>query len=104
MRTVETWSGLSTIVAPTETPKPTSSVTSAATYGAREGTPSGLPAHRTSQLHRYQRGCAGGWNNQTPIWTSASSQQVVQSDGQVHELVECEGGVSTGQLPTNVLE
>lgn len=44
-----------------------------------------------------------GWNQQTPIWTSASSQQVVQPDGQVHQLVESEGGVSAGQLPTDVL-
>ena len=32
-----------------------------------------------------------------------SSQHVVQLDGHVHQLVEGEGGVSTGQLPTDVL-
>ena len=34
---------------------------------------------------------------------SAGSQQVIQPDGQVHQLVELEGGVSAGQLPIDVL-
>jgi hypothetical protein len=33
----------------------------------------------------------------------AGSQQVIQSDGQVHQLVECEGDVSAGQLLTDIL-
>ena len=57
----------------------------------------------TSQLHGHWSGGPGGWNQQTPIWTSACSQQVIQPNGQVHQLVGGEGGVPAGQLSTDVL-
>ena len=76
---------------------------SAATDGAWNGPASGRPKCSTSQLHGRRSGGAGGWNRRTPIWMSAGSQHVIQPDGQVHQLVECESGVPAVQLPTDVL-
>jgi hypothetical protein len=39
----------------------------------------------------------------SPLCTSAGDQQVIQPNGQVHQLVEGEGGIPAGQIPTNIL-